>query len=275
MRKFFLIIGFVLNCILSQGQESILKLESGRQYQVVFVDVLVRDDEHENLDSIRNGFVRWDKSNSFLINDKLTLDKLQANWIGKRTNEFYFCWYNYFIYVVEDGKLVDELRVNEECKQVVCKHGVFNYATTIVDKLDKSNVVPVARISFDSVPVGRQFHANIQNESNILAPPGEHDEWIKYDGKMTITMDRRNVKKMQSRLERSIKHDFPDEVFEITQSGSGPDNIDYIIYCSKNIGTNLKGYKIFIGWRELKPSVITLFAMKMNSIENALKKCPR
>ncbi len=274
MRIYF-IIGFILSCISLWGQESILKLESGRRYQLYFIDVLVRDDEHENLDSIRNGVVRWDNSNSFLINDELTLNNLQTNWIGKRTNEFYFCWYNYFIYVIEDGKIVDEMRVNEECKQVVCKRGVFNYSTTIADKLDKSKIVPVGRIKFDSIAFARQFLKNIQSDLNIFVPPVKYDEWIKYDGEIRITTSRGNVNKIQSKLEREIRKQFPNEIFEIHQSGSGPADLDYSIYCSKNIGNNLKGYKIFLGWREFDPTEITLFTTTMTSIENALKKYAR
>jgi hypothetical protein len=240
-----------------------------------FVDVLIRDDEHENLDSIRNGVVRWDNSNGFLISDELALNNLQTNWTGKRTNEFYFCGYNYFIYVIEDGKIVDEMRMNEECKQVVCKRGVFNYQTTIADKLDKSKGVSVARIKFDSAPVGRQFHKNIQSDTDIFVPPVEYDEWIKYDGTMGITTKRGDVNKIQRRLERDVRRQFPNDVFEIQQSGSGPDHLGYSIYCSRNIGENLKGYKIFLGWTELEPSVITLFSSTMGLIERALKKYVR
>jgi hypothetical protein len=277
MRTYFLILGFILTYNSSQGQESILKFEPGKQYQLYFIDVLVRDDEDEKLDSIRNGVVRWDNSNSFLLNDESSLNSLQKNWTGKRTNEFYFCWYNYFIYVVEDGKIVDEMRVNEECKQVVCKRGVFNYENTIADKLDRSRIVSVARIKFDSISVGRQFHGSIQKDSNVFSPPGEYDEWITYDGEMvvTVTTNRKNDKKIQNRVKKDIKEQFPHEAFDIQQTGSGPDHLDYRIYCSRNLGENLKGYKGWLNWKELDPSVVTLFSSSKASIESALKKYAR
>lgn len=277
MRKYFLIIGFILSYISSWGQESILKLDLGKQYQLYFIDVLVRDEENEKLDSIRSGVVRWDNSNSFLIDNELSLNTLQKTWTGKRTNEFYFCWYNYFIYVVEDGKIVDEMRVNEECKQVVCKRGVFNYENTIGDKLDRSKIVSVARIKFDSISVGRQFHGSIQKDSNTFSPPGEYDEWITYDGEMVVTVNtnRKNDKKIQNRITEDIKGQFPNEAFEIKQTGSGPDHLDYRIYCSRHIGENLKGYKGWLGWHELDPTTITVFSSTMTSIENALKKYAR
>jgi hypothetical protein len=277
MRTYFLIIGFILSYISSWGQESILKLDPGKQYQLYFIDVLVRDEENEKLDSIRSGVIRWDNRNSFLIDDELSLNTLQKTWTGKRTNEFYFCWYNYFIYVVEDGKIVDEMRVNEECKQVVCKRGVFNYENTIVDKLDRNKIISVARIKFDSISVGRQFHGSIQKDSNIFSPPGEYDEWITYDGEMVVTVatNRRNDKKIQNRIKGDIKEQFPNEIFDIQQSGSGPDDLSFRIHCNRNIGENLKGYKGYLKWQELKPSTITLFSSTMTSIESALKKYAR
>jgi hypothetical protein len=250
-------------------------LEPGKQYQLYFIDVVMRDDENEKLDSIRNGVVRWDNSNSFLINDESSLNSLQKIWTGKRTNEFYFCWYNYFIYVVEDGKIVDEMRVNEECKQVVCKRGVFNYSTTIADKLDKTKIVSVSRIKFDSMSIGRQFNKEIKDNLNIFAPPGEYDEWITYDGYMRITTSRGNVKKIQSSIERDIERQFPNEIFKTQQSGSGPDEFSYSIYCSKNVGVNLKGYKTWLPWTELEPTTITLFSTAQTSIESMLKKYSR
>jgi hypothetical protein len=272
MKPFLSIIALLLNCISLPAQESILKLQPGRQYQLYFIDVVLRDVEDENLDSLRNAVVHWNNNNSFLINDEPTLNSLQANWIGKRTNEFYFCWYNYFIYVVEDGKIIDEMRVNEECKQAVCKRGVFNYETTIADKLSRDKSVSVARITFDSITAGRQFHRDIQKNQDIFVPLGEYDEWIKYDGQMGIHTNRGNVKKIQSAIDKDIKKQFSNEEFGIQHSGSGRDELHFNIYCSKNIGNNLKGYKIWSEWRELKPTEIRLFSASRVSIEDELKK---
>ncbi len=272
MKIYFLLIAFTLSYISSRGQESILKLEPNKKYELYFIDVVVREYDLENFDSIPNGTVRWDRNRSFLIDDELTLNNLQTTWIGERTNEFYFCWYNYFIYVVEDGEIVDELRVNEECNHVVCKHGVFNYSKTIADKLDKSNIVSVLRIRFDSLALGRQFYRDIQNDRNIFAPAGDYDEWLKYDGKVGINTKGWSPKKIQARMERDVKKQFPNEAFKIQQSGSGPDDLSFDIYCSSNVGYNLQGYKIWSRWTPLTLSPITLFTTTPASIENILEK---
>jgi hypothetical protein len=269
MKIYFLLIAFTLNYISLRGQESILKFEPNKKYELYFIDVVVREYDLENFDSIPNATVRWDRNRSFLIDDELTLNNLQTTWTGERTNEFYFCWYNYFIYVVEDGKIVDELRVNEDCRHVVSKDGVFNYSTTITDKLSKSKVVSVARIRFDSLALGRQFYMDIRNDRKIFAPAGDYDEWLKYDGEVRINAKVGNPKKTQARMERDLKKQFPREAFEIHQSGSGP---DFDIYCSKNVGENLKGYKIWLRWTELTLSPITLFTTTAASIENILEK---
>jgi hypothetical protein len=270
----------IIYCILflgvfsASGQENILKLSSDKHYKIYFVYVRLIDDEQS--DTIRNQFtVTWDNEKSFLMDDKTVIDKFQNDWKGKKSNDFYFCWYDYFLYVVEEGKIVDEIRVNEECKTVVCKHGIFNYTTPILESLDKSKLISVARVRFDSVSTGRLFIKDANANPEIYVPAGEYDEWIKYDGRVAITTKDGDDEKIKANIRKAILKKFPSADLLIYRNGGGLGLSDYDIYCTEEVGKNLSYFKIFMEWRALEPSDILIMSNLSASISELLKKYGR
>jgi len=262
-----------LSVLSAHGQENILKLSPDKHYKIYFVNVQLLDTGNEQIDTIRNKFtITWDNDKSFLMADKVVIDKFQNDWKGKKSNDFYFCWYDYFLYLVEDDKIVDEIRVNEECKTVVCKHGVFDYPTPFLESLDKSKAISVARVRFDAVSIGRQFIKDAIANSEIYLPVGEYDEWIKYDGRVTITTKSGNDKKIKADIRKKILRKFPDADFLIQWTGGGQGYSQYHIYCNEQLGKNLNDFEIFMKWDLIEPGGVLLMSNTSSPINDLVKK---
>jgi hypothetical protein len=231
------------------------------------------DTGKEQRDTIKNKFIiTWDNDKSFLIDDKATIDKFQHDWKGERSKHFYLCWYDYFLYLVEDNKIIDEIRVNEECKQVVCKHGVFDYPTPMLESLSRTKLISIARARFDSVSIGRRFIKDAGTYTDIYMPEGEYDEWIKYDGRVTITTKSGDSKKTQARIRKKILKNFPGADFLTQWTGGGRGYSLYHIYCNERLGKDLKGFKIEMKWALEEPGGILMISNSSSPIKDLIKK---
>ncbi|MCA6367054.1 MAG: hypothetical protein IM631_18560 [Cytophagales bacterium] len=264
-----------LGFLSARGQDNILKLSPNKHYKLYFVYVRFLETGTERVDTIRSKFtITWDNDKSFLVEDNATIDKLQRDWRGKASDNIYECWYDYFLYLVEDGKIIDEIRVNEECKQVVCEHGVFDYSTPILESLSKNKLISVARVRFDSLSTGRHFIKDARANSEIYAPVGEYDEWIKYDGRATITTKSGSDKRSQAKITKQIKK-FTDSDFLTQLTGGGPGYSLYDIYCNEQLGKNLTDFEVFMKWRPIEPGGILLISNSQTPINNLVKKYGR
>jgi len=259
------------------GQESILKLSPGKRYQFYFVYVRLMDTGLEQIDTIKNKFtVTWDKDKSFLVDDKETINKLQKEWKGKRAEQIYFCWYDYFLYVVEDGKIIDELRVNEECKQVVCKHGDFGYPQPVLDDIKRDKNITVAWVRFKSTAIGRTFIRDATVNSNIYLPGADEGEWTKFDGSISIkTKGTSTTKKTQEAIEKKISKEFPGEKFKIRSSMVSREFLVFEIYCQENLAKRLKGFEIWHKWKPIDPGGILMISNVSDPIETLIKEYNR
>ena len=155
-KKICFILGLFLFGTASYSQTRIFTVDKGSKYELYFVDVAIRDtkeDSHkeralredENLKFLLN----FDTVNSFVINNKKLIQEISMQWKGDSTRDFLLCWYHYFIYVVKDGEIIDELRVNTECKQVVSRHGLFFYKDFMFDKIDKKQRISLVDLDAD------------------------------------------------------------------------------------------------------------------------------
>ena len=275
MTKSIIFWSLLFSFLSTRGQENILKLSPDKHYKIYFVYVKYLDTGEEQIDTIKNNFtITWDNDKSFLMDDKSAIDKLQKGWKGKKSKDIYFCWYDYFLYLVEDGKIIDEIRVNEECKQVVCKHGVFDYSTPILESLSKNKLISVARVRFDSLSTGRHFIKDARANSEIYARVGEYDEWIKYDGRATITTKSGSDKRSQAKITKQIKK-FTDSDFLTQLTGGGPGYSLYHIYCNEQLGKNLTDFEVFMKWRPIEPGGILLISNSQTPINILVKKYGR
>lgn len=270
----FLHIVFFICCISAYGQEPVLKLKNHKNYNLYFVNVSNPNNVNYRIDSIKNFFiVKWDDRESFRIEDRKAIEALKKSWTAKKTEEFHFCWNDYFAFVVEDDKIINELRISEKCQQVVCFDGIYKYNDPILPGLDKSNTISVARLDFKSVPFGRTFLNDAKSHDGIFIQEGSHDEWLTYDGKLTISVEHdQDTVQTADRLTQKIKNKFPQDPFKIKLSGSGPGYLLYDIYCHKELEANLNEFKVDSKWVELDASTITLFSSSQQLIQELIEK---
>lgn len=270
----YLLIIFLILSISSYGQESVLKLNKEKNYKIFFVDISNPSNTNYRIDSIKNFFiVKWDNRESFRIEDKNTLEALSQSWIAKKTEELQFCWHDYFAYVVENEKIVDELRISEKCKQVVRYNGVYKYADPILTSLDKSNTISVAWLDFKSVSFGRTLSHDAKTRAGIFMPEVPNNEWLTYDGKLTISVENgEDTLKTAELLTREIQHKFPQDSFKLKSPDSGPGYQLYTIYCKKELEEKLSDFNVTSKWEELHPGTITLFSSSEKLIQDLVKK---
>lgn len=259
--------------LLCQAQESILKFSAKENRQLYFIDVSLDKIENDRIDTIANVFTaRWNYKGGFVIDDEESIKKLQASWVMKNDSVFYFCWYDYFVYPIERDSIIDEIRINEHCKQAVCHHGVYFYTDSLTSKLNKSNKISTVELIFESVKLGRAFHKEAKTTTGIYVPEGEYDEWLIHDGKLTISVKSRNFTKTYVDLTRALESQFPHESFKIRNSASGSGYYEFDIYCDETLGKKLKGYSIRTPWESIEPSGITLFSKSSILLEALVKK---
>ncbi len=196
----FLTLGLVIGLSHVFAQERVLRLADDKKYEMFFVNVQFRDDRLPS-DSIQGKFIiNWDRDLSFLIDDSVTIQMLKDRWVGERVDQMYGCWYDYFIYLVEDGVIVDELRVNEKCKQVITKHGIYNYSdSTTLRQIDRGKSITVADVTFESIELGRNFVNDALENQSFYVPGIDDKDWYKYGGSMIVKTKRRNIDKQEAK----------------------------------------------------------------------------
>jgi len=257
----------------ANAQENILTLTPGKKYQIYFVS----DESLEiqiSTERINDPLiVTWGKEKSFLLSDSASIEKLRNDWKGEATNKVYECGYDYILYVVEGDKIVDKISVNESCKQAVCKHGAFDYKAPVIDGVRNKKFGSIERVGFDSVTVGRQLISDLSAFPDILRPEGDNDEWIKYDGAITIETTGEDHEVVQKAIEKKISEKYPHEDFQVQLTGGGPGHfLLFDIYCSSRLGNSLSDFKTWGKWKPLTPTGIILLSTSRGQIEKLLSK---
>lgn len=272
LNQFFFLLFFIF-VISAYGQESVLKLKSHKNYTLYFVNVSNPNHSNYRIDSIKNFFiVKWDERESFRIADKNTIEALNKSWTAKKTEAFQFCWPDYMAYVLEDNKIINELSISEKCQQVITFGGAYKYSDPILPSLDKSNPISVARLDFKTVPFGRIFFNDAKSRAGIYIPEGIHDEWLTYDGKLTISVQNdTDTVKTAEHLTEEIKNKISQDSLKIKLSTSKPDYQLFDVYCNKELEAKFNDFNVTSKWVELEPGTITLLSSSQQLIQDLIK----
>lgn len=195
-----------------------------------------------------------DSVSSFLISDQQQLQSLRSNWKGYPTDEMLLCWYDYFIYVVQNNKITNELRVNLECGQVVTDFGIFNFEGNPFEQLHTKTPVWVMSSKHEQLEDGRNF-INSLNLDIILT---QFENWIKYDGYFSVDRDYEGTGSIEDFVQL-VRRTYPLEEYYLKLSGVGPGTYTFNIYCDAAF------YDLFEldkkgNWHELTPNWITYFS---------------
>ena len=271
--KLFLPIGLIFSVSLAFAQERVLQLAEDKKYEMYFVDVAVREDSFPT-DTVRGKFtISWDRDLSFLIDDSETIQNLKNGWIGER-GQMVGCWYDYFMYLVEDGVVVDEIRINERCKQVITNHGVYNYTDSTLSQVDRSKKITVANVEFESLEFGRNFVSGVLETRGIYMPGISDKDWYKYGGSMIVKTKRRNLDKLEAKITSVIAEKFPGESFAVWFLTCNNRFCIFDIYCSKKLGASMKDFEIYRNWNRFDPRILLIGKTDVQ-MKELVEKCAR
>jgi len=241
----------------AQKLKPILELDESKKYELYFIDVKIDtsratylENNAPHLDSVKKKtkinstflvskktglIIKLDTIRNFRIEDQDLIINLSNKWKGKPTNEFYTCWYDYFIYLMEDNKIIDELRVNLKCEQVISSKGAFNFEGNPFESMTKRDKIYSAKIDFASVEQGRNFINDCKAINDLFFIDSDLPDWYKYDGAFYVKFPLKKRKDYENKIVENINKAYPGENFEIKISSYGLGSISYKVYCKKNL----------------------------------------
>lgn len=254
-RHLFLAVGLTLRLSEVFAQESVLKLAEDKKYEMYFVDVAVGEESFPS-DTVRGKFtVSWNSDLGFLIDDPKIIQDLKNGWVGEPA-QMVGCWYDYFMYLVENGVVVDEIRINEKCKQVITKQGVYNYTDSTLSRVDRSKKITVANVKFESLELGRKFVSDVRETGDIYMPGINDTDWYKYGASMIVKTKRRDIHKLKAKIASIITENFPSESFEVQFLVCNNRFCIFDIYCSEKLGANMTDLEVYRHWRRFDPRIL-------------------
>lgn len=261
-----------LTCFSTFGQQRILdslNLDSG-SYKFYFIKQLDLEGEVEPLPQARQytskvGFeVEIDSAGNFLIADQQELLSLKSSWQGVAVDEILLCSYDYFMYVVKDNRIEQELRVNTRCGQVVADFGVFNFEGNPFDQLKNRIPVWVMSSRHKTIRAGREFISTL--DPNIIL--SEKKEWVEFDGHFQV--DRPGGKNAIREFEQLMQETYPKDGYKLKLAGAGPNSISFNVYSDSIFYQNFK-FERKGKWHLEKPSRISYFTEETDMIKELLK----
>ena len=122
--KFSLIL--ILFCLVSFSQIKILgELDLTKRYEFyISSGPLILEDGKEK------------ESNDFIYTDQNVIHEIIKTWKGIKTNDYLMCGYNYYIYIICENKIIDYIKVNDECRHLIYSMGAVNIQSNPFAKLD-------------------------------------------------------------------------------------------------------------------------------------------
>ena len=205
-----------------------------------------------------------DSTNSFLIADQQQLQNLKSNWEGVPTDEMLLCWYDYFVYVVQNNIVKHELRVNLECGQVVTDFGIFDFEGNPFEQLQNKIPVWVMSSKHETVDSGREFIASL-NPNIILT---EKDEWFDFDGHFWV--DRQRSEGSIEEFEQLIHDTYKKQDYKLSLSGFGPNSFTFTVYSDSTFHRNFEFEKKG-KWYDEKTDWIIYFSEDSELIKQLLE----
>ena len=205
-----------------------------------------------------------DSTNSFLISDQQQIEDLKSIWKGTLTDEMLLCWYDYFVYVVQNNIIKHELRVNLQCGQVVTDFGIFDFKGNPFEQLQNKIPVWVMSSKHETIRSGREFVTSL-NPNIILT---KRDEWFDYDGHFWV--DRKISDGSVDEFQQLIQNTYREEDYKIRLSGVGPGSFTFTVY-SDSIFYHDFQFEKKGKWYDEKADWITYFSEKLELIEQLIE----
>lgn len=85
-------------------------------------------------DSFKDTIIDCRSDDNFQVAEVKMLNQLKKEWKGNRVNYKYNCWYDYFIYVVENDSVILKFEVNLKCSELIFKGTPYKINPTMITK---------------------------------------------------------------------------------------------------------------------------------------------
>jgi hypothetical protein len=262
--------------VLGQPQQNILKLNPHKKYKLYFVNVQLSGMERQYQTFRREEVeltVFLENTGHFTVDDSLTITMLEAQWTGVLTDIGVGCWYDYFLYLLEDNVIIDEIRINDECKQVITKEGCFDYSGSPLALLNKNKNLTIASIGFNTLETGRSFVNDAKTAAGVYIPNLETAEWYAFDGEMVLK-GRKNsqIEELEKKFRKKITSKFPDEAINVNVLGYWPKNSLVQVHCSQAVALTFKDSKIARPWKQFDNFKIALISEADDAIKRLINE---
>jgi hypothetical protein len=140
----------------------------------------------------------------FYVDDVSILDSIKRDWVFDKPESPFACGYHYTIYVIENGKILDEFMINLECCQIVTSHGVFKFNPILITKYSSKYKRLKTKInSFKSLTEARNHFETITKDTNYIF--SETENWFNYDGSFKLKLENTKSFKIKSNRKTELK----------------------------------------------------------------------
>lgn len=135
----------------------------------------------------------------FILNDPKTIKHIIKNWKGKRADSYYKCGYDYNIYVVLEGKIVETIQFNSEVKQAFSSSGGFDVQENPFKNLNQNITFSEYEFETNDLENARAFLKESKNKDGVFIPHIKRYNWVDFDGRFFVQIVRgKNQKKLKS-----------------------------------------------------------------------------
>lgn len=201
-----------------------------------------------------------DSVKSFVISDTTALLELQETWIGSPSDEFLWCWYDYFLYIVKENQVLYELRVNLECGHMIGDLGTFSFDGNPFETLTHKESIWVLSTTHDSLREGREFVNSLPGQVILTSKP----EWLMYNGEFDVITKSYSVKEFKD----DISNRYRNHHYKLRLTGAGPmKQLNFTIYSDSAFWTKFD-FGLKEDWKPIKPRKIQHISRDMNLIKD-------
>lgn len=229
MRLQFLFILFLLS-VSSYGQTKIFdghNFQTGN-YSLVFLDVALIEEEeviveeYNEIQPTNKPTEYVDHRLHFIIDEKHDLERIQNTWEGKPVDYQHMCWYNYFIYLLEDGIVKSEMRANFECKELLVDKVPYEFDSTLITSIiPEAEKIYKIEVTYKSIDKARSYYLqNIEN-SDLLMIEHYRPNWVDFSGLFEVKfLDYEKTGNVEERISNLLRESGL-EHFKLSWAASG------------------------------------------------------
>ncbi len=189
----------------------------------------------------------------FYVDDIEVMNKLKGSWIAGGPEAAFACGYNYYLYVIKHGKIIETFAVTAAgCNTINTNEGIYSfYPERLNDHKDSFKKATLGkRTGFESVKQARQYMKD--NPDVLMAYPYGLPE---FDGFITLDIFCGSAIDCIETIESRIKTTYKDEPFELQTNSLPSEHMIMNLWCNKELGEKFNLFKKHKPWAMAQPHV--------------------